>query len=240
MRKSRITGLIAAFGLAATFLGGAANAFQVNYTCSAPGGCASNTGATASATFTFTDYAGNPAFAGTGVDVLLTLTVTNTTASPVSALLSAIAFNFPNPPSVTSSDYFVGGTYLTLVGFDEGFGNSSGFNASFDTCAYAPQNCGGSQGNGDFLNGLSDTIYFGFVTTLSAAEVDSAFKNLFAGECQTAVRFQSISGATNGQTSDKVCGSVKRIPDEPLPEPGTLALLGLGLLGLSATRRRKA
>jgi len=43
---------------------------------------------------------------------------------------------------------------------------------------------------------------------------------------------------TSAFSADRVCGTITSLVRREIPEPGTLAPLGLGLLGLGLTRRR--
>jgi hypothetical protein len=108
-----------------------------------------------------------------------------------------------------------------------------------DFCAFAANGCAG----GNVNKGLGENLSSGpFSTTMTFAAgafssgVDVSFGDPFS------VKYQSVgvsgkswefSGCVQGDTT-----CTTRPPQE-VPEPGMLGLLGLGLLGIGATRRRR-
>lgn len=75
-------------------------------------------------------------------------------------------------------------------------------------------------------------------TVANAVEAD--FANLSTGgtpNAYFAADVICVSGACNGATGGIGATRPGRPPDQPMPEPGTLMLLGMGLLGLGASRK---
>lgn len=96
--------------------------------------------------------------------------------------------------------------------------------------------------NGVDLSTLVDSeLLFGFVTTNASyvANPSSAVIDEIAGEL-FADQFGPGNVFTNTTPNDFVVSNNGQYRWTEVPEPGTIALLGLGLLGLSAVRRKQA
>jgi hypothetical protein len=141
--------------------------------------------------------------------------------------------NIPSENAISGSVIIAdGSTWSFLLGGS--FPNSFG---SLEACLSNPPNCQGG-GGGGVANGTSKTVRFSL--TFDDPTNTVTFNSL-------GVRYQSINGTSGGTTFDGDSGTGRDIGDpftpgnEPgVPEPSTVALIGLGLTGLAvASRRRK-
>jgi hypothetical protein len=157
-----------------------------------------------------------------GTGSYFVFSIVNTTGD--NSRITGFAWDWPQSnPSVTT-----GGTYSSL-GWDFVFGGQTlpGESLGFDACAFGGPNCGGGGNTGIRTNDPFNFFYVQFDPALGVA----AF-----AEVRACLRFIAIG--TNDQFSDVACRGDE--PPHSVPEPGSMALLGLGVLGAALARRRKA
>lgn len=155
--------------------------------------------------------------------------ITNNTNGFISELGLFYAGGFPNPTSIEGFQQLVGAVEKPEIGYGSpnGLGNiSQTLNFSFE---YATSN----SGNGAKRFNAGEKIGF---------YLDSA-SNLFAASFTNAA-YAHVQAIGTSEQSAKIQACGPNDPDcnggggDPVPEPATLAIFGLGLLGAGAVRRR--
>lgn len=176
--------------------------------------------------FSWNYFTGSHNLTGSGTLVVtgfnsseLSIAVTLTNTAPVGGRggdrLTAFGFGIgPNATSLAFQDNADGG--FTSGGLIRNGALSSNV-PGVEICAWGGPNCSGG-GNGGIYAGFSDTFSF----LLGGSWGDSVNIDPIG------LRYQTGNGSFTFSAGNGV----------PVPEPGALTLLGLGLLGLAAVRRR--
>lgn len=140
--------------------------------------------------------------------------------------------NIGNEPTPSTVMFFLTGS--AVLNYAPGF--TTGFSFYYSTVSF-----GGSVNVWDDLNATGNLLGTINILPLGAGPGDpnGSFSNWAIGSLALAGNAKSIDfgGTVNQVAYDNVTFGSTR-PDV-VPEPGTIALLGLGLVGLAASRRRR-
>jgi len=145
-----------------------------------------------------------------------------------------MGFAWDSPVAVT-----MGAPTYSSLGWSFGFGGQTlpGEPSAFDACTWGNSNCGGGGSDGVEVSDPFNAFYVTLSSSLTVDQLRTGFRESAA--CLRVISIPTTGpGSGNGAGSDVACRSFRE-ETPSIPEPGTLALLCLGLAGLAATRRRE-
>ncbi|MFG6447317.1 PEP-CTERM sorting domain-containing protein [Roseateles sp. BYS180W] len=198
-----------------------------------------------SAQSAITVYNTAAAFAGatasSGTDTFTGMSVTGTTPSPLNRMAGSYAYMATS----TSGAFYAGGTtsdpFLSTNRFDDIITitpTSSGISGIAGN--FFGSDVLGSYAGGPVTLTVTDSFGMSLTQVVNASSITSGSYMGFVSD--GTITSLSIASASN-QTAPFVWPSVDNLTlatAAPVPEPGTWALMALGLVGMSLTRRRRA
>ena len=157
--------------------------------------------------------------------------------SLTAGFLTGFLFNIPDGATVTGATLTTSDNDFTLEGAPTFDNSASGSpNGDFDIgAALGGSYLGGGNPNVGIAQGGSATFSFALTGTGLSGLTSETFLSTLSSGGQSEEFVVRFRGFPDGG-SDKVPNS----PPPPIPEPGTLSLLGLGLASLAARRRALA
>jgi hypothetical protein len=176
-----------------------------------------------------------------GTDLYNGFSISGTTTSPTARTTqSGAVYNYT---ASVPNDFFGGGTlanpFLSTNTATETI-TINGFSSSINAIGgnFFGSNLAGAFAAGDIMLMFTDSLGATLTQTISAAELTS-FRGVLSDGSITELTIQSVQ-PVGGFLWPSVDNLVLAERGMSVPEPGSMALIGLGLAGLAAARRRKS